>query len=92
MKFCEGNYYLGLSKGQIISKATYGILNSSEKRTFAQFFTQNKDELVCQFISWTNWANSGKFICWISCQIMADIKKIYDDLIVLVAMFSPALT
>ena len=37
----------------------------------------NLHELFCQFISWTNWVNSRKFMdnCWISCQFMADIKK-----------------
>ena len=44
------------------------------------FFTQ-----ICQFISWTNWVNSGKFMdnCWILCQVMADMKKVYDDLIII---------
>ena len=30
-------------------------------------------------------SNSGKFIdnCWISCQVMADMKKVYDNLILL---------
>ena len=47
------------------------------------FFT-NLHELFCQFISWTNWVNSGKFMdnCWISCQVMADMKKVYNDLII----------
>ena len=41
-------------------------------------------ELFCQFISWTNWVNSGKFMnnCWISCQVMADMEKIYNDLMI----------
>ena len=41
-------------------------------------------ELFCQFISWINWVNSGKFIdnCWISCQVMADMKKVCNDLII----------
>ena len=40
--------------------------------------------IFCQFISWTKWVNSGKFMdnCWILCQIMADIKKVYDNLII----------
>ena len=31
-------------------------------------FHINLHELVCQFISWTNWVNSGQFMdnCWIS--------------------------
>ena len=43
----------------------------------AIFYT-NLYELFCQFISWTNWVNSGKFMdnCWISCQVMADYGKI----------------
>ena len=38
-----------------------------------------------QFISWTNWVNSGKSMdsCWISCQVMAEMKKVYDDLIII---------
>ena len=50
----------------------------------ASFYT-NLHELFCQFISWTNWVNSGKFMdnCWISCQVMADLKKVYDDLIII---------
>ena len=42
-------------------------------------FDTNLNELFCQFISWTNWVNSGKFMeteyCWISCQVMADMEK-----------------
>ena len=47
-------------------------------------FYTNLHKLFCQFISWTNWENSGKFMdnCWISCQVMADMKKVYDDLII----------
>ena len=50
----------------------------------AVFYT-NLLELFFQFISWTNWVNSGKFMdnCWISCQVMADMEKIYDDLIII---------
>ena len=45
----------------------------------------NLHELFCHFISWTNWVNSGKFMdnCWISSQVMADMKKVYDDLIII---------
>ena len=44
----------------------------------------NLHAVFCQFISWTNWVNSGKFMdnCWISCQVMAGIEKVYDDLII----------
>ena len=47
----------------------------------AIFYT-NLHELFCQFISWTNWVNSGKFIdnCWILRQVM---KKVYHDLIII---------
>ena len=50
----------------------------------AIFYT-NLHELFCQIISWTNWINSGKFLdnCWISCQVVADMKKVYDDLIII---------
>ena len=45
----------------------------------------HKLALFCQFISWTNWVNSGKFMdnYWISSQVMADMKKIYNDLIII---------
>ena len=48
-------------------------------------FYTNLHELFCQFISWTNWVDSGKFMdnCWISCQVMADMKKVYDELIII---------
>ena len=50
-----------------------------------KIFYTNLHELFCQFISWTNWVNSGKFMdnCWISCQVMADMKKVYKDLIIM---------
>ena len=50
----------------------------------AIFYT-NLHEVFCQFISWTNWVNSSKFMdnCWISCQVMADMKKVYDDLMII---------
>ena len=55
----------------------------------AIFYT-NLHELFCQFISWTNLVNSGKFMdnCWISCQVMADMKKVYDDLIIIKPVLS----
>ena len=54
----------------------------------AIFYT-NLRELFCQFISWTNWVNSGKVMdnCWISFQVMADMKKVYDDLIIINLQF-----
>ena len=50
----------------------------------AIFYT-NFHELFCQFRSWTNWVNFSKFMdnCWISCQVTADMKKVYDHLIVI---------
>ena len=50
----------------------------------AIFYT-NLHELFCQYISWTNWVNSGKFMdyCWVSCQVIADMKIFYDDLIII---------
>ena len=50
----------------------------------SQFYT-NLHELFCQFISWENWLNSGKFMddCWISCQVMVDVKKVYNDLTII---------
>ena len=48
------------------------------------FFYTNLHELFCQVISWTNLVNSGKMDnCWISCQVMADMKKVYDNLIII---------
>ena len=54
------------------------------KMDCAIFYTK-LHELFCQFISWTNWVNSGKFMdnCWISCQVMADMEKVFDDLIII---------
>ena len=55
-------------------------------RNFLHKFTW----IVCQFISWTNWVNSGKFMdsCWISCQVMAYMKKVYDNLIIINLYYS----
>ena len=49
------------------------------------FFYTNSHDLFCQFINWTNWVNSSKFMdnCWISCQVMADTENFYDDLIII---------
>ena len=53
--------------------------------TNCAFFYINLHELFGQFISWTNWVNSGKFMdnSWISCQVKADKKKVYDDHIII---------
>ena len=42
------------------------------------FFYTNLHELFRQFISWTNWVNSGGFMenCWISCQVMSPPKML----------------
>ena len=50
----------------------------------AIFYT-NLHELCFQFISWTNQVNAGKFMdnCWISCEVMANMKKVWDDLIII---------
>ena len=50
---------------------------------------KNLHELFCKFISWTNWVNSGKLMdnCWISCQVMADMKKVYDNLMIIYLPF-----
>ena len=48
-------------------------------------FYTNLHELFCQFKSWTNWVNSGKFVdnfC-VSCQNMDDMKKVCDNLIII---------
>ena len=53
-------------------------------RSIAQLFTQLYMNCFFQFISWTDWVNAGKFLdnCWISWQIMADMKEVYDNLII----------
>ena len=53
--------------------------------TDCTIFYTNLHVLFCQFISWTNWVNSGKLLdnCWILCQVMADMKKVYDYLIII---------
>ena len=84
------------SLGQIIVCQSDSILLINQKialyeyrlfflRSIVQFFYTNLHELFCQFISWTNWVNSGKFLdnSWISCQVMADMEKLYDDLIII---------
>ena len=50
----------------------------------AIFYT-NFHELFCQFIKWTKFGNSGKSMdnCWMSCQVMDDMKKVYDDLAII---------
>ena len=52
---------------------------------------RNLHELFCQFPSWTNLVNSGKFMdnCWISCQVMADMEIFYGDLII-IDLYLPA--
>ena len=51
---------------------------------YTNFWT-NLHKWLCQFIKWTNWVNSGKFIdnCWISCQVMADMKIFSNNLIII---------
>ena len=48
-------------------------------------FYTNLHKLFCQFIIWKKWVNSGKFMenCWIPCQVMVDMEKIYGDLIII---------
>ena len=50
----------------------------------AIFYT-NLHDLFCQFISWTKWVNSGKFMdnSWISCQVMAEMENFYNNLIII---------
>ena len=44
---------LTLNKGQIISKANYGILNSSKKRTNKFYFTAMKPQVdLFSFVFW----------------------------------------
>ena len=52
---------------------------------YCAIFYTNLHELFCQFISWKNWVYSGRFIdnCWISCQIMDNMKKVYDNRIII---------
>ena len=48
-------------------------------------FYANLYGLFCQFVSWTNWVNSGRFMndCWISCHVMVDMKNFYDVLTII---------
>ena len=66
-----------MDRKQISNLTTTGYSFWDQLRNFLH-------ELFCQFISWTNWVNSGKFMdnCWISCQVMAGMEKFYDDLII----------
>ena len=63
----------------------YFKIFASKGHQYRLFFLRSIAQLFCQFISWTNWVNSGKFMdnCWISCQVMADMETIYDDLIII---------
>ena len=61
-------------------KELYNVSKTlNSKQTFFRLpnFYTNLHELFCQFIIWTNWVNSGKFMgnYWISCQVMADMKN-----------------
>ena len=60
-------------------------IQQQSPNTNTYFFYTNLHELFCQFISWTNWVNPGKFMdnCWISCQVMDDMEKLYKDLIII---------
>ena len=62
---------------------TLGTLHTLYRLFFltsiAQFFTQIYTD--CFLVHKLNkWVNSGKFMdnCWISCQVMADMKKVYN--------------
>ena len=81
-------------QGSPRNKKSYFLLFLLGQFVFAQvilfeidcvIFYINLHELFCQFISWTNWVNSGKFMdnFRISCQVMADMEKFYDDLIII---------
>ena len=50
----------------------------------AIFYT-NLHELFLSVHKLNKLVNSGKFMdnCWISCQVMANMKKVYDDLIII---------
>ena len=70
-------YYLHFMQGQkVMHEGSMSLQVILFEIDCAIFYT-NLHELFCQFISWTNWVNSGKFMdkCWISCQVMADMKK-----------------
>ena len=78
----------------MFSLSMYTLGDNGLKRTIVQVILFEIDcatfyidlhELFCQFISWTNWVNSGKSMdnCWISGQVTADMKKLYNDLIII---------
>ena len=83
MSYNQGDYYQQHPQqpGDYLLKSLQVILFEID---WAIFYT-NLHELFCQYISWTNWVNSGKFMdnCWISCQVMADMKKVYDNIIII---------
>ena len=76
---CQIGLYLSWSLDFCIVRIVQVILF---KIDCAIFYT-NLQELFFQFISWTNWVNSGKFMgnSWISCQVMADMEKNCDNFI-----------
>ena len=72
----------------IITKINFKRVQFSYLGTYCSFWDRLHNflhELFCQFISWTTWVNSGKFMdnCWISCQVMADMENFYGDLIII---------
>ena len=75
---------------ELASSSLYVVLGRLKYRLFflrsiAQLYSKNLHELFFQFISWTNLVNSGKSMdnCWISCQVMAGMKKAYNDLTII---------
>ena len=59
----------------------YKLLTVTAKQKYRLFFLRS----IAQFLTQIYWVNSGKFLdnCWIPCQFMADMKKVYDDLMII---------
>ena len=85
---------MGLEVAEITSEEERIALQEMTSRFWVQvilfeidcaIFYTNLHKLFCHLISWTSWVNSGELMnnCWISCQVRADMKKVYNNLIII---------
>ena len=79
------NFHHGMVRQKLVGKPEAGKVQVILFEIDYAIFYTNLHELFCQFITWTNWENTGKFTdnCWISCQVMADMKKVYNNFIII---------
>ena len=56
-----------------------------ENSTGYSFWDWLNQWIVLSVLNLTDLVNSAKFMdnCWISCQVMADMKRVYNDLIII---------